>query len=159
MKDLKAKDVMTKNVLTVGEDWLIDQLAEFLIEHGISGAPVLSVEGKLIGVVSVTDIARFTSHPVRERQTEDPHDYYLEADLALAREELSSFNFTMGDLVSVRDIMTPAIFSVGVDESVARVADTMVRGRVHRVFVTNEKQIVGIISTLDLLKLVAAREN
>ena len=56
--DTLAKDIMTRNVLTVSEEWTVPELARFLTNHSISGAPVTNGEGKLVGVVSVTDIAR-----------------------------------------------------------------------------------------------------
>ncbi|MCK4543475.1 MAG: CBS domain-containing protein [Spirochaetales bacterium] len=63
MKGLTAKDVMNQNVLAVGTDWSVDYLTDFLVENGISGAPVTSEDGKLIGVVSPTDIVRHRNLP------------------------------------------------------------------------------------------------
>ena len=57
MKQLTAKDVMNPHVIAVREDMTLHELATLLTEHGISGAPVLNQSGKLVGVVSVTDIA------------------------------------------------------------------------------------------------------
>jgi len=56
MRELRAKDIMTKNILKVREDWSVHRLAEFFAENSISGAPVISTDGKLVGVVSLTDI-------------------------------------------------------------------------------------------------------
>ena len=53
-----AKEVMTPDVLLAGADWTLEELAEFLVDHSISGAPVVSTEGDLLGVVSMTDIVR-----------------------------------------------------------------------------------------------------
>ena len=61
MKELTAKDVMTREVLAVGADWPLERLADFPVENSISGAPVTSEDGRLLGVVSVTDIVRHTS--------------------------------------------------------------------------------------------------
>ena len=54
----------------------------------------------------------------------------------------------------VREIMTPMIFSVDTSASAQEVADTMIRGRVHRLFVMEGGRLVGVISSLDLLSLV-----
>ena len=48
--DTLAKDIMTRNVLTVSEEWTVPELARFLTSHSISGAPVTNGEGKLVGV-------------------------------------------------------------------------------------------------------------
>src|SRR4051812_34112155 len=52
-----ANDIMNPNVMTVRDDMTLHELATFLTENEISGSPVLDRKGKLIGVVSVTDIA------------------------------------------------------------------------------------------------------
>lgn len=155
MLELTAKDVMTPDVLTVGEDWLIDQLAEFLVSRGISGAPVVDDAGKLTGVVSVTDIARFNSLPVRDTRAPDRHEFYHHvADLEVDGEELGGYHLESEALVSVRDIMTPVVFSVSDDARLPQVADTMVRGRIHRVLVTHGDEVVGIVTALDVLKVM-----
>jgi len=155
MLKLKARDIMTSNILMVGEDWLIDRLAEFLVEHSISGAPVVSVDGKLIGVVSLTDIARFNSLPVRDLGTGDLHEYYQPAvELQVAKEELSGFRIEGESLTTVRDIMTPVIFSVPEEAPVQQVAETMIKGHIHRLFVTKDDEVIGIISAFDLLTVI-----
>ncbi|MFQ5675044.1 MAG: CBS domain-containing protein, partial [bacterium] len=58
MKTLRAKDVMNTNVLTVNNDMTVHELALFFTENMISGAPVVDEAGKLLGVVSLSDIVR-----------------------------------------------------------------------------------------------------
>jgi len=50
--------------------------------------------------------------------------------------------------------MTPTIFKVNEDTTVQEVADTLIRKRIHRVFVTREEKVVGVISTVDMLKII-----
>jgi len=151
MKNLTAGDVMTQNVRTVGADWPIDRLAEYLTEHAISGAPVVDDEGRLIGVVSLTDIARFNSMPVRDTY-EDHHEFYHPAqEILLAREELGGYHVDDQSLVTARDIMTPVIFQLPEAAAITEVAETMMRGRIHRLFVTRDHQVVGVVSAFDLL--------
>src|SRR5262245_53667991 len=54
----------------------------------------------------------------------------------------------------VRDIMTPAVYTVPEETPVTRIARTMIAGRIHRLFVTRKKRVVGIVTSLDLLKLL-----
>ncbi len=56
--------------------------------------------------------------------------------------------------MTVRDIMTPTIFRVDENATVQQVAGTMIRGRIHRVFVTQEEKGVGIISAADMLRVI-----
>ncbi len=153
MKDLTAKDVMTQELLEVKEDWPLDRLAEFFVENSVSGAPVTSEDGKLIGVVSLTDIVRFDIMPVKNDESEEQRGYdrhALERDYTPA--EIASFRVQSESLVTVRDIMTPMVFNVNEDASVRQVVDTMARGRIHRIFVTRDEKVVGIIAALDILK-------
>ena len=54
----------------------------------------------------------------------------------------------------VKDIMTPTVFSVGEDATVAEIASVMLRGHLHRLLVTRDERPVGIVSTSDLLGLM-----
>ena len=155
MKGLTAKDVMNKDVLSVGMDWSVEYLTDFLVENGISGAPVTSEDGKLVGVVSLTDIARHNSLPGKDDQSNSPHDYYRHGlEHQYAKEDIRSFRIGAEPLVTIRDIMTPMIFDVNEDTKVKQVADTMIRGHIHRVFVTRKQKLVGVITTVDMLKVI-----
>ena len=155
MKGLTAKDVMTRTVLTAQADWPLNRLAEFLIEHDISGAPVTSEDGTLIGVVSLTDIVRHDSLPQKEPHPHRTHDFYLPVlEDQFAQEEVATFRIDGATEVAVRDIMTPMIFQVEEDTPVQQVAEKMIRGRIHRVFVTNDATVVGIITALGLLDVI-----
>ncbi len=153
MRGKIAKQVMTSEVLAVEVDWSIERLSEFLIVESISGAPVQSKEGNLIGVVSSSDIVRYDTQP--EKDSQWPHDYYLHAlERQCAREEAASFRIEAEPLKTVRAIMTPMIFQVTEDTPVQQVADMMIKNRIHRVFVTRDEKVVGIISTPDMLKVI-----
>jgi CBS domain-containing protein len=56
--------------------------------------------------------------------------------------------------MTVRDIMTPTIFRVNENATVQQVAGTMIRSHIHRVFVTQEEKVVGIISAADMLRVI-----
>jgi len=153
MRGLTANQVMTTEVLAVEADWSIERLCEFLIVKSISGAPVQSKEGNLIGVVSLSDIVRYDTQP--EKDSQWPHDYYLHAlERQCTREEATSFRIEAEPLKTVRAIMTPMIFQVTEDTPVQQVADMMIKNRIHRVFVTRGEKVVGIISTPDMLKVI-----
>jgi CBS domain-containing protein len=140
---------MTRNVITVRDDATLSELVGTLTEHMITGAPVVDERGKLVGVVSTTDVAlhtKRTSHVRRDR----PPDFYLRGDMV--EDELRSFSIEEDAGELVRDIMTPVIFSVSENARFAEMADTMVGGRVHRLIVTDGDRVAGIVTTLDLLR-------
>ena len=119
------------------------------------GTPVTSEDGKLIGVVSSTDIVIHDTQPASELPSGEPHDYYLQAlERRYTSEDFASSHIAGEPVVTVRDIMTPVIYKVSEDTSVQQVADTMIKNRIHRVFVTRGEQVVGIIATPEMLQVV-----
>jgi CBS domain-containing protein len=155
MKRLTAKDVMVREVLEVKAEWSLQRLVEFLFENSISGAPVTTDKGKLVGVVSLTDIIRHDTLLEKGLQSYGPHEYYLHTlESQFAPQDIDSLHLGNEPLMAVRDIMTPTIFRVNENATVQQVADTMIRNRIHRIFVTKEEKVVGIISAADMLKVI-----
>ncbi len=148
---LAAKDIMTKNVLTAFDDWTLQELARFLTDNGISGAPVTKGDGTLVGVVSLTDVARATGQ-LGAGWFEPLSVYHHDARLSI--DELSSLKLESSEEITVRDIMTSVVFEVDAGASVSQVAETLLRGRIHRVFVVERGKVVGVISALDLLRVL-----
>ena len=56
--NIKIEEIMTRNPITVCYDHTVEEAAEILLKNKISGAPVLSSDGKLVGVITQTDIFR-----------------------------------------------------------------------------------------------------
>jgi len=155
MKTLTAKDIMNREVLTVNAELSLQGLTEFLLQKSISGAPVTSGDGKLIGVVSITDIIRHETLLEKGVQFNSRHDFYFHTvENRFSHQDLASLHLGDESLVTVQDIMTPTILEVSEKDTVQQVADTMLRNRIHRVIVTREKEPIGIISTGDLLRVI-----
>lgn len=155
MKALTAKDVMTTEILQVRADWSLQRLAEFLFEKDISGAPVISEDGKLTGVVTSTDIIANGTISENDPESYGPHEYYLHnLEHRYAKVEIASFSIGGEPLTTVGDIMTPTVFKVAEDTPIQSVADTMIKNRIHRIFVTKKEKMVGIISSADMLKVI-----
>lgn len=137
MRPITAGDLMNPEILTVDADMTVRELASFLVENEISGAPVRDGEGRIVGVVSLFDIAAVASDGEEgSGGSEDPRDGLF-----------------------VADIMTPVVHSVTEDATVSEVAAAMLKGHLHRLLVTRENQVVGIISTSDLLGLLVTTEE
>ena len=155
MNELKAKDMMKREVFNVKADWSLHRLAEFFLEKSVSGAPVTSEEGNLIGVVSLKDLILHDTVSEKDLQSFGPHAYYMYTlENQYAQAEIASFHLGNEPLITVGDIMTPMIYKVSEDTKVQKVADVMIRNQIHRVFVTREEKIVGIVSAVDLLKII-----
>jgi CBS domain-containing protein len=155
IRELTVNDVMQREVLAVDADWPLDKLARFLVDNSISGAPVTDENGELVGVVSLTDLVRHSSMTDKDTGSGNTHDVYLyELERHMSHEEMQVFHTQYESPVQVREIMTPMIFNVSEDDSVQSVADTMLKGRIHRVFVTRGAMLTGIVTALDMLQVI-----
>jgi len=150
---LVAADVMTESVISVDADWSVSQLAEFFLENNISGAPVVSPEKGLIGVVSHTDIVRHSTQTLDE--PDQTHDYYLGIlKSKISSEDMLGMHLDSSDDTKVSDIMTSMVFQVDARAPIAEIAELMTRGSIHRVFVIREDEVLGVITALDLIKVL-----
>ncbi len=158
MTGLTARDVMTPTVVTVGDHLTAQEVAKFLIEREISGAPVIDERGRLVGVISITDIARMTAESLDVFVGQPSSDFYRpDADEPPTLEDLGQ-RYVEEHGVPIRDVMSPVVHAVGEATAVAEVARVMLSGHLHRVLVTRGADAVGIITTMDLLKVLARQE-
>lgn len=136
-----AKSVMKRKVITVKENLLAGELARLFEAKRISGAPVLDRAGRLVGVVSKSDLVRHECEGA---------DLYRDADEPLPK----GFHVENPDRTTVADIMTPAVIEATEDAPASQLARLMRKRHIHRVFITKDKRLKGIVTTLDLLKLL-----
>ena len=154
MRPITAADLMNPEVLTVREEMSVGDLAAFLLDNEISGAPVEDGEGRLVGVVSAMDVAVAASEDAGAEPERGASDYYERGfDAPLSADEAEDLRVDGGAL-TVADIMTPAVYAVAEDATVSEVASMMLKEHLHRVLVTQGEKVVGIISTSDLLGLL-----
>lgn len=172
---MTVKDIMRSDVVTVPPDLTVRELTRLLSDQGISGVPVVTESGEVLGVVSSTDVVHLAaeaaevsvtgtrwvpvSAPERDLEDEavDPYsDYFLPEDAPVVRPEwAASGNDGPMDSLTVSDIMTPVSFSVRPETSLRDLADFLVRGRIHRALVLDDGRLEGIVTTMDVLQMVA----
>jgi|SRR4051812_26694936 len=141
-----AADLMTPNPVSIPADAPVEEAVAFLTDKGFSAAPVIDRAGRPVGVVSRADIV------IHDRETVNylkpvPDD--AEAEAPAGAGELTT---EASAPVCVRDIMTPVVFSVRPDAPAARVVEDILSWDVHRLFVVDGGVLVGVISTLDVLR-------
>ncbi len=151
----RVKDVMNPDIMTVADDMTTDELARYLTEHEISGAPVVDGQGHLIGVVSMTDIGRQMAEP-SEFPSSERSEFYRDTVGDFAREDLAQ-RFVEERAVAVRDVMTPVVHQVPASAPVAEAARIMIEHHIHRLVVTQGREPVGIITSMDLLRVIAGQ--
>ena len=146
-----AADVMTKRMITVPPQMELTELASLLEKKKISGCPLVDDTGVVVGVVSKTDLTRARA------QGDDLVDLFYQGGGFIA-DEYSPYpdedGMDLGGL-AVADVMNRNVYSVNSKETISKVATEMVEKRVHRFLVTDGKRFVGIISSTDLLKVLA----
>ena len=139
-----AKDIMRRKIITV-KSWLtLPELAKVFAEHAITGAPVVDQSGIVIGVVSQTDLVRS-----RREASDGVPLYHRELDAPLS---VLGLHFEEVDQSRVEQIMTPGAISFDVETPVERLAAAMLERHIHRVLITRDRALVGIVTTMDLLR-------
>jgi CBS domain-containing protein len=126
---LKISDVMTREVFTLSASTPAETAAWELSVRGFTGAPVRDARGRLVGVLSRGDLA-------------DPER-------------------NQGGIESkeVQDLMTPALFTLEPSEPLSRAARLMVREGIGRVMVMDRGQLVGIVTSSDILSQVGSVDD
>jgi CBS domain-containing protein len=153
LEDETAADLMTPNPVSIRDMATVHEAVALLTDKGISAAPVIDAAGRPVGVVSRADIVVHDRERV-DYLTRHP-EYYEEADLVTEEGEKlkAGFQVENPDATRVRDIMTPAVFSVNPETPASQVIRDMVDLRVHRLFVVDPSGIlVGVISALDVMR-------
>ena len=158
-----ARDVMRTDVLVLRAGDSIRSAAEQLEDMGASGAPVVDEAGHLIGVLTTKDISR-SEHVDAERistrmeATSEPDDAHT-ADAEGFDEEVfttEAFGDEVNGRARIGDWMTLGVTSVGPDTSLGDACRVMVDEKIHRVFVVDEKRLLGVVSSNDVVRLLAS---
>ena len=139
---MQVRDVMTRDVFTVGPDTSAKYAAEVLTEHGFAALPVVDGDYQLVGIVAEADL-------LRDRLPADPR-------LHLRRDE-SAPEHTPPLLV--RGAMTADVRVVESAADVSDVARLFVDGRIRSVPVLEQSRLVGIVSRRDLLRALVRPDD
>ena len=142
------KDIMTKQVITVGEDDTVEKCANLLITYNLSGLPVIDDDGKVKGIVTEGDLIR------RAAKIDGPATLevlggiiYLESP----KKFMEEIKRSMANIA--RDIMTKNVISVNPDKTIEDAATLLVQKNIKRLpVIDKEGNLVGIVSRKDIMK-------
>ena len=129
---MRVAELMQSNVRTVPSETSIAEAVVSLADAHISGMPVVDGTGRVVGVLSTSDVLTAEA----EVEDEDGRRRLLQD-------------------TAVQDIMTPRPFTVTPDDDVREAARQMLYADVHRLFVTDGDRLIGVISTTDIVRAVA----
>lgn len=132
---MRIADIMQTNVRTIHEAQTVAEAIALMADQHVSGLPVVDEGERVVGVISTTDIL-------------------------LAEAEWAGSD--RGDLIDhtpVSDLMTPRPLMVAPNATVREVAQQMLYGEVHRLFVEDGGRMVGVVSQTDLVRALATRRE
>jgi CBS domain-containing protein len=148
---MKASDIMTMGVTTVRPDTTIEHAARVMLEHRISGLPVVNAQGKLLGIVTERDLLRR-----EEIGTARHRPSWLE--IWLSRRQLAQ-EYAQEHGRQVEHVMTRDVASVGPDTSVSEIVDLMEKRGIKRLPVVGDGKVIGIVSRSNLLLALSRRPD
>jgi predicted transcriptional regulator len=128
---MKVAELMHNHVQTVRFDATLAELVETLSDGHITGVPVVDSHGKMLGVVSTTDVLEAQAESIAGK---------------------ASWEDRM-----VADVMTRPPLTIGEDADVHEAAQRMLYAEVHRLFVEKNGELVGVISQTDIVRALAAQ--
>jgi CBS domain-containing protein len=140
---MKAMDVMTRTIISVGPNATVLQAARLMLQHHISGLPVINEAGQLVGILSEGDFLRR-----RETDTQRQRPRWLEFLMGPGR---IAEDYTHSHGTKVSEVMTAEVRTVGEDASLEKVVELMERHRIKRVPVVRGREVVGIISRANIM--------
>lgn len=153
---LTAADIMSRTLISARPDQPLKEVERILIEQRIGGMPVVDA-GRLVGIVSRSDIARVqvlmlaldeqVSDALQWDDTQaDGFQHTVDPDFSGFRQRI--------DLLKVREAMRDQVVTCTPQAPVSEIAARMLERHIHRLVVVEDQKPVGIISSLDLVKLL-----
>src|SRR5437016_10449224 len=141
---MRAADVMTTDVVAVGPDARVVEVAETLLASRISAVPVIGEGGELVGIVSEGDLMRRS-----ETGTERRRAWWLEA--LVGRTTLAN-DYVQANAQKVADIMTRNVVTATPDTPLGEIAALLERHHIKRVPIVRDGKILGIVSRANLIQ-------
>lgn len=149
-----ARDIMTRDVVTVTPETDINAAAKILLEMDFNGLPVLDDQGKLVGVLCQSDLV------VQQREFPLPSFFTLLGGF-VALTSLDKMQRAVDKMAAtkVSQAMTIDPVSVSPETEVNKLADLMVEHKYHTIPVLENGNLVGIVGKKDILRLLATTDR
>jgi len=153
---------MTRNVIVVHKDETLGQVAKKLVEHKISGAPVVDSEGNVVGIISESDLLKHLKCLVNRRVgmrylSDVAHSLSLFTLLARRSSDISREVFSKLRESKAEEAMTKHVISASPNETLEEAAALMIKNNIDRIPIIEGKKVVGIVTRRDIARFVAER--
>ena len=146
---MKARDVMVSPVITVEPSASVKEVAQILLQHHISALPVVDRAGRLIGIVSESDLMRRA-----DLGTERHRSRWLSA--LFVDEERLAAEYVKAHGHKVADVMTKRVITAAPDTPLNDIASLLEKHGIKRVPILENGTLVGIVSRANLIQALAA---
>jgi len=151
---LRVQDLLESHVISVSPETSLLDVHRLFLEEEISGAPVVDDEGRLVGVITASDLLRATDE---ERDSVVADKEYFRDLLPYSAPDWSSGTEDFQDRLAercVEDSMTRSVLTIAPTASAAEAARKLRENGVHRLFVVDKGSVLGVISAFDLLRVI-----
>ncbi|PWS37541.1 hypothetical protein DFH01_11990 [Falsiroseomonas bella] len=148
---MRARDLMTRDPITLPPDTPLPLVARILAERGISGAPVVDADGRLLGMVTESDLIRRLAAP------EDAPRSWLVEFFTPAGRQAARYARTHGQ--TARDVMTTGLVTATEDTPIGVIAQALEERGIRRVPVVRDGRLVGVVARADLIRALMAPEG
>jgi CBS-domain-containing membrane protein len=145
---MKAADVMVTSVITVGPEMSVQDVATLLLKNRISGLPVVSDEGELVGIVSEGDLLHRAEAGTGRRRP-----WWL---AILTGRDVLAAEYVREHSHKVADVMTRHVITATPDTSLQDIAHLLEKNGIKRVPIVDGGRLVGIVSRANLLQALAS---
>ncbi len=148
---MKAKQIMTIDLVAVTEKSTLREVIQLMLENNISGIPVVDNDGKLKGIVSESDVIRL------KRKLHMP-DYIqlLESLINNAYPEDFNAAVTRALKMPVAEFMTKQVITVNENTSLFEITHLMLEHGINRILVVRDSRLAGIVTRRDIIRAMAA---
>ena len=145
---MNAADVMVTNVITVGLDACLQDVAHLLLTNRISAVPVVDSDGKVVGIVSEGDLMRRAEAGTGRRRS-----WWL--SLLTGKEGLAA-QYVKEHSRKVADVMTRDVITATPDTPLQDIANVLEKNSIKRVPIIKDGKMVGLVSRANLLQALAS---
>jgi CBS domain-containing protein len=149
---LKAKDIMTREVITVSPESEIGEAADLLLRRQINGLPVVDANGALVGILCQSDLI------AQQKRIRLPSLFtLLDGFIPLTSTKHLDDELKKIAATTVGDAMTRKPETVDPETTVEEMATLMVENGYHTLPVVDNKRVVGIVGKADVLRTLSGR--